>query len=139
MLPSAGGNISEILDRRTGRNWLWNNPHLPISPVRSGDDYGRMLDSGGWDEMLLSVAPDELDVGDSRTIAIPDHGDLVRKRWRVLASDRSSCRTAVSGDRLHYEFRRGVALDPRRPLIGLEYSLTNNETFPWPWFWCATR
>jgi hypothetical protein len=137
VLPAAGGNIARLVDRRTGRNWLWNNPHLPIQSDRSGDDYGRQLDSGGWDEVLLSVAPDELVVGGSRKISVPDHGDLVRRRWRLLDSDASACTIAVTGDLLRYELRRTVSLDPHRPVIEVGYSLTNNEPFPWPWYWCA--
>jgi hypothetical protein len=44
LLPEAGGKIAELIDRRSGRNWLWQNQHLPIRRPVYGSDYGRELD-----------------------------------------------------------------------------------------------
>ena len=57
ILPAAGGKISAITDLRTCRNRLWQNPHIPISDHRRGDNYDRQLDFGGWDEILFSICP----------------------------------------------------------------------------------
>ena len=139
-LPDAGGNISAITDLRTGRNWLWQNPHLPITNNRSGEDYGRYLDSGGWDEILLSVAASEFETTHSTRIQIADHGDLVRQSWTAeIRSDthgNERCRMTVSGAALNYDFVRTVRLHSDAPKITFDYSLTNNEQSAWPFYWC---
>ena len=50
VVPAVGGKIIELKDRRSGRNWLWKNPHIPLSRPRPEDNFDRELDSGGWDE-----------------------------------------------------------------------------------------
>lgn len=139
VLPAAGGNITELVDRRTGRNWLWTNPHIPATQPRAGLDYGKEIDSGGWDEILLSVSPDDLKIPGRSTRRIPDHGDLVRQAWSVLETDDSAltCMLGISGQLLNYRFERIVVLAEREPVIQLHYELTNNESFPWPWYWSA--
>jgi hypothetical protein len=37
IVPAAGGKILELIDRRTGRNWLWRNPHIPLVAARRGE------------------------------------------------------------------------------------------------------
>jgi len=139
ILPTAGGNISELVDLRTGRNWLWANPHIPIQRNRRGDDYGYDLDSGGWDEILLSVTADELDLPGNQVRSIPDHGDLIRREWSVVDTDRGGarCDLQVSGELLNYDFRRSVVLAADRAQMLVNYSLTNNDRMAWPWYWCA--
>jgi len=139
-LPDAGGNISAITDLRTGRNWLWQNPHLPIANNRTGEDYGKSLDSGGWDEMLLSIAASEIETTDSTRIPIADHGDLVRQSWTAeICGDTAGdecCRMTASGTALNYEFVRTVHLHSDAAKMTFDYSLTNNEPSAWPFYWC---
>jgi galactose mutarotase-like enzyme len=141
ILPAAGGNISEIIDLRTGRNWLWQNPHIPISNQRCGENYGRELDSGGWDEVLLSITPEQIDIPDERRLFIKDHGDLVRQQWAAekIKDQRGNdcCVMSVAGSTLAYDFHRVVTLHRERPQLDIAYAVSNNESFSWPWYWCA--
>lgn len=141
ILPAAGGNISEITDRRNGRNWLWQNPHIPIGDTRTGGDYGLQLDSGGWDEILLSTSADRIDLDNEITHQVADHGELVRKRWsaEVCNDERGAtlCEMSVAGESLDYEFRRVLRLHQTLPRFDIDYRLTNREDFPLPWYWCA--
>ena len=86
LLPEAGGKIAEFIDRRSSRNWLWQNPHLPMRRPVYGSDYGRELDSGGWDEILFSTSPCEIGLPDGTQHSVPDHGDLVGQMWKVAES-----------------------------------------------------
>ncbi len=141
ILPAAGGNISAITDRRSGRNWLWQNPHIPISSNRIGEDYGQHLDSGGWDEILLSVSADQIALPGAGKHSIADHGDLVRQCWTANVSKNETgnelCETTVTGTTLDYEFRRILTLHRDSPRLSVEYTLSNKEKFAIPWFWCA--
>jgi len=142
LLPEAGGKIAELRDRRTGRNWLWRNPHLPVRRAVYAADYGRELDSGGWDEILFSTDPCEAELLDGRRCAVPDHGDLVGQPWKLLAAEADASRHAVcdlaaTGRAFAYDWRRVVTLDAERPSLTLQYSLKNAGDTAWPWLWCA--
>jgi galactose mutarotase-like enzyme len=141
ILPAAGGNISELRDRRTDRNWLWQNPHIPITNNREGEDYGRDLDSGGWDEVLLSISPDQFNMPNELGRHIADHGDLVRQHWaaeRVNDQHGNDCCVMnVAGQAFAYDFRRVITLHHDRPRLEFAYGLCNNENFSFPWYWTA--
>jgi galactose mutarotase-like enzyme len=142
ILPEAGGKIAEIIDRRSGRNWLWQNPHLPIRRAVYGADYGRELDSGGWDEILFSTGPCEIGLPGGTRHSIPDHGDLVGQVWKMeestaLESGRAICDLTATGRVFDFRWRRVAILDAERPRLTLEYSLENTGSLPWPWAWCA--
>jgi len=142
ILPDAGGKISEFTDRRSGRNWLWKNPKIPFGAGRRGDNYSRELDSGGWDEMLLSIGAADLSSPCGRRYTVPDHGDVVGREWLVVAATTEAdgtaiCKMSVTGESLHYRLNREVRLRDNRPAIDVHYALTNNERFAWPWYWCA--
>lgn len=138
--PDAGGKITDLINQRSARNWLWCNPHLPTGKSRYGVDYGRELDSGGWDEVLLSMSPSTLTLGDGLLRHIPDHGDVVGQSWQVLdasvtADGAAICDMTVSGRALQYEFRRIITLGNDNSHLDVSYSLTNGEAFALPWYW----
>lgn len=142
VLPAAGGKMTRLVDRRSGRNWLWRNSHIPFRPAKYDADYGRDLDSGGWDEILLSITPDDLKIKNGLAFRIPDHGDVVGQQWSVIDASVTDagdavCEMAVSGRALRYEFRRSLQLCRNSCRLHIRYSLTNNETFSWPWYWGA--
>lgn len=139
VMPDAGGHIAELIDLRTGRNWLWTNPAIPITEQRSAEDYGRELDSGGWDEILFSIKPFTLTTSDGAQHAIPDHGDLIRRRWAVHDWREGDRRLSmsVSGDTLDYRFSRVITLTENSPGIVIDYTFTNNGDFACPLYWCA--
>jgi galactose mutarotase-like enzyme len=142
LLPEAGGKIAELRDRRTGRNWLWENPHLPVRRAIYPADYGRELDSGGWDEILFSTDPCEVELPDGRRCAVPDHGELVGQPWKLLAAEADASRHAVcdlaaTGREFACDWRRVVTLDAERPSLTLRYALTNSGDTAWPWLWGA--
>jgi galactose mutarotase-like enzyme len=142
LLPEAGGKIAEFIDRRSSRNWLWQNPHLPMRRPVYGSDYGRELDSGGWDEILFSTSPCEIGLPGGTQHSVPDHGDLVGQMWKVeesesLESGNAVCCLTTTGRVFDYQWRRVATLDAERPLLTLEYSLENTGNSPWPWAWCA--
>jgi len=142
IVPEVGGKITDLVDRRSGRNWLWQNPHLPLRRPIYGSDYGRELDSGGWDEILFSTSPCEVGLPDGTRQRIPDHGDLVGQSWNVDASaaeesQHAVCELTTSGRVFDYRWRRVATLDAERPRLTLEYSLENTGNAPWPWSWCA--
>lgn len=142
LLPEAGGKLVELRDRRSGRDWLWENPHVPVRRLSDAADYGCELDSGGWDEILFSTDPCEIELANGRRYVIPDHGDLVGQPWTVRdartdAAGHALCDLTATGRAFAYDWRRVVTLDAERPLLTLQYSLRNSGDVAWPWLWCA--
>ncbi len=129
--PEQGGKCRSLRDRRTGREWLWRNPHLPEAPIGYGDSYIQKLDTGGWDEIFPSVSPCHLDgLG-----TVPDHGDLVRLPWTVDCASKTRIEMSVAGRCFPFKFKRVLSLQGAEILC--EYSLTNLGDKPFPWLWCA--
>jgi len=142
VLPQLGGKILELTDLRSGRDWLWKNPHLALRKPEAGLDYEKELDSGGWDEVLFSVKPCSIDLTGDRNLSVGDHGPLVSMPWKVVESFTSDAGAAVlelsaQGHEPAFEFRRRISLDPNEPKLDIEYSLYNRDEVPWPWMWCA--
>jgi len=142
VLPQLGGKIHQMVDRRTGRNWLWKNPHIALRQPVPGMDYDRELDSGGWDEVLFSVKPCSLDLPGGQHLSIGDHGVLVDKAWHITeaatnGADEAVCELHARGRSPSFSWRRRMVLDADLPKLNLEYQLTNSGDEPWPWMWCA--
>jgi len=142
VMPQLGGKIYQIVDLRTGRDWLWKNPHISLRHPMTGLDYDREFDSGGWDEILFSVKPCELDLTGGQHLSIGDHGIVVDKPWRSIETGVNSageaiCELLVEGQSPHFKLERRIVLDAVQPRLDIEYSLTNPGSTPWPWMWCA--
>lgn len=45
--PEQGGKWRSLKDRRSGREWLWHNPHLERTPLHYGDSFVEQHDTGG--------------------------------------------------------------------------------------------
>lgn len=128
--PASGGKITGLRDLRSGREWLWKNPHLDGAAVTYGRSYVEELDTGGWDEIFPSVSPCRV-----RDLEIPDHGDLVSLPWEVLGSDPERLEMAVTTRFAPCRFTRFLELDGET--LRVSYRLENLGREPLPWLWCA--
>jgi galactose mutarotase-like enzyme len=142
VVPRAGGKILDLIDRCSGRDWLWKNPHIPISIAEYGYDFGKELDSGGWDEVLLSVKPGRIRTATEHIAAIPDHGDLLAAEWTVenLQIDSNNdliCDMATTGTSARYRFERRIRIPDNRAVVELSYCLRNDGDEALPNYWCA--
>lgn len=142
IMPDAGGKISELTDLVSGRNWLWSNPNIPFELAQYNADYGRVLDSGGWDEILMSLSAVALKLGDDSICTIPDHGDLVGQVWAVTRAEAEPggdvvCEMTVTGRAAYYRITRTIRLRAGSRRLEISYSLLNRDTTAWPWYWSA--
>lgn len=142
LVPAAGGKIIELRDRRSGRDWMWQNPHMPVRRARRDADFESEQDSGGWDEILLSVRPGTINGGARNPIRIPDHGDLIACEWSVdeLAVDSGGvaiCEMSAKGRAANYRFVRRISVPAEGSLIRFRYALFNDGEESIPAYWCA--
>ncbi|MFM7679261.1 MAG: hypothetical protein ACKO83_10495, partial [Roseiflexaceae bacterium] len=75
-MPQLGGKISQITDRRTGRNWLWRHPRMPYQLNDPQANYVTVADSGGWDECFPTVGRCTYPTAPWQGVALADHGEL---------------------------------------------------------------
>jgi galactose mutarotase-like enzyme len=129
--PELGGRISSLVDRRSGREWLWRNPHLAARPAVGAESYTEHLDAGGWDEILPSVSPCRLTDGRD----IPDHGDVVRLPSRVMDAGADHCILITELDALPLRFTRELRVEGAR--LTIRYALESLADHDVPWLWAA--
>ena len=129
--PDLGGRITSLVDRRSGREWLWSNPHLAPRPAAGAESYTEHLDAGGWDEILPSVSPCQLSDGRN----IPDHGDVVRLPASVVAAGADHCVLSTELDSLPLRFTRELRVEGAR--LTIRYTLESLADHDVPWLWAA--
>ncbi|MGA0845409.1 MAG: hypothetical protein ACO3RV_02625 [Luteolibacter sp.] len=134
ILPSVGGKISSLIDKKSDHEWLWTNPWLKLRNPHYGESYVSSLDFGGWDEIFPSIEPCRISTPEGEVV-VPDHGDLVQLPWRVVASGMNCIEMEVEGRCLPFLFRRHIDLEGAK--IRLNYSVQNLANYPFPWMWCT--
>ena len=109
------------------------------SPVRSTDSesYGtQVLDwlsayRGGWQELF----PNAGNAGTVLGTPLPFHGEVSRTRWSAEWHQDGRDVTLTTGTRLPLVLRRRMRLDPTRPVLFLEETITNEAHFDVPYVW----
>lgn len=142
IVPQAGGKIIDLIDRRSGRDWLWKNPHIPVSVANRDDNFDKEQDSGGWDEVLLSVKPGRIRTASEHIAAVPDHGDLLAGDWTIekLLVDANSdlfCDMIATGTAARYRFERRIRIPADSSVVEVSYCLRNDGDAALPSYWCA--
>lgn len=138
-MPQLGGKISQITDRRSGRNWLWRHPRMPYQMNDPQVDYVLHADSGGWDECFPTVGRCPYPAPPWHGVALPDHGEL----WSQvpdsqLTQDAAGVQitTTWHGHALSYTFVRTMRIGADAA-ITMDYSVRNEGAAPMQWIWCA--
>lgn len=128
VVPASGGRVASLVNRRTGREWLWRpQPQFFFPTVTTGADFttGPLT---GIDECLPTVAG--CSVG-GRTFG--DHGDVWTQAWSVLASSAQEIvlNVAVPGGGL--QLTRSLRLTGNTVIF--DYTLHNKGPASEPWLW----
>jgi hypothetical protein len=142
VVPEIGGKIVSLQSRRTGREWLWKNPYLPLKkPPTDVTDFGA-FDVGGWDEVFPSVNPCRVPNSAWGNRQLTDHGELWFRPWQVLDARSESqaaatLKLAVDGPDLPFRFERTLTLPAGLAPLVASYSVTNKSAMPMPFIWAA--
>lgn len=140
VVPSLGGKIASLIDARTGREWLWQNPHLEPRPAEFGASYVARHDTGGFDECFPSVGATRYPAGPWDGTPIPDHGEIWSQAWKADAycdGEQLELRLTTHGVRFPYRFERTIHMVEGEPGLKLSYSAINLTPFPFPFLWSA--
>jgi galactose mutarotase-like enzyme len=142
VLPELGGKIISLRSLRTGREWLWRNPHLPLwRPPADVDNFGP-YDSGGWDEIFPTVNPCVVPNSPWGDRKLTDHGELWHQPWHVEFADTLDDGAALltltfADDNPPFQFTRSLLLPAMEPKLELNYELVNHGEQPLPTIWAA--
>jgi galactose mutarotase-like enzyme len=140
VVPALGGKIASLVDLKTGREWLWQNPHLEAKPAEFGSSYVARHDLGGFDECFPSVAATRYPAGPWESTPIPDHGEIWPLQWKADAfcdGSNAELRVSAHGVRFPYRFERTMRMSEGEPALRLSYNVTNFAPFPFPFLWSA--
>lgn len=126
VVPAAGMRITN-LRRHRGREWLWQNPDIPLAAPSRGAPYVETADSGGWDECFPEVEP--------------NRGELWQGVWTATVYEHVQGTTLLAGTRgreLPYELTREITLDQHEPVARFRYRLAHTGGAPFRWIWSAS-
>jgi galactose mutarotase-like enzyme len=142
VVPEIGGKIISLVSRRTGREWLWKNPHLPLrKPPADATDFGA-FDAGGWDEVFPTVNSCQVPNSAWNNRTLTDHGELWYRPWQIVAANVGSqadatLTLAVDDPELPFRFERTLTLAAGVGSLTASYSLDNRSKQPLPFIWAA--
>ncbi len=122
VLPDRGAKIISIYDKRSGREWVWQNPSAAYRIVKYGSDFSKQ-DASGFDDCFPTVGENAYPDDPWKGILMPDHGEI----WTQPAAY-TICRDSVSfrvqGIRLPYVFEKEISL-PRPGVVRIRYKISN--------------
>lgn len=130
VVPALGARLVSLVDRRTGRDWMWHPP----GPLKlwANPPGASFLDGtfAGADECLPTIGACVV-----RGRELPDHGEVWSLPWQLdeVALARGEIVTTVRLPRSPFVFRRTITLTGHQ--VRLAYTLTHTGTTPEPWLW----
>ncbi len=125
--PDLGGRIDQLLDQKTGREWLWHPPSYDESQPRSLP-VGAPFDehwSGGWDEMFPNDGK-----GLFQNRHLVDHGELWSQAWNVLETTPSSIKMTRFCETVPIGVEKTIRLDGPQARIEFQFHNKSDETIP---------
>ncbi|MFC5529189.1 DUF4432 family protein [Cohnella yongneupensis] len=133
IVPALGAKVVSLLNRRTGREWLWHSGK-PLGNLGYGSVFSHG-DESGWDEMFPGINvcayPDE----PWRERIIPDHGEVWSLEWNAEATGQQ-LRCSVDGRQFQYTLDKVVSFTSEDTLR-IDYELTNRSNSPFSFLWAA--
>ncbi len=127
VLPDRGANIISIYDKRSGREWMWQNTSAPYHVVKYGSNFIEQ-DASGFDDCFPTVAENPYPDDPWKGILMPDHGEI----WTQPATYticRDSVRFRVQGIRLPFVFEKEISLS-QPGVVTIRYSISNPTPVP---------
>ncbi|NLC58520.1 MAG: hypothetical protein GX774_16940 [Armatimonadetes bacterium] len=134
VLPERGANLISLFDKRTRREWIWQNPWDRYRKVRYASSF-LDADVSGFDDCFPTVGQQAYPAAPWKGVVIPDHGELWSLPWSYQIRG-GSVRLWVRGRRLPYRFEKQIRLvDPGR--VEISYQVTNLSDHPLEAIWAA--
>lgn len=132
ILPSLGGKIISLVDKRADLELIWRNDRVPVRPAAFGSSYDDQF-IGGWDELFPNDSAEEL-AGEP----YPDHGEVWSLPWSHTAGVDDgtawvelSVRTPISV----VAATKRLSLAPDSAALVVDYTVRNEGRHDLPFLW----
>ncbi len=126
IIPELGAKIAGLLDRRSGREWMWS----PAGAALFRSPFGGMFEEStliGADECLPTIAACRW-----RNLDLPDHGEAWSQPW-TCNSIPGGIKTTIHCTTTPFLIERTAVLENNR--LRLDYTLTSHGARPEPFIW----
>lgn len=139
LVPSLGGKVAELW--LAGRQWLWQNPLIPMALPVEGASWVETADTGGIDECFPTVGACRVPgwVRGAGGVELPDHGELWSMEPSVDIRTSPEGQMIVcrwSGQRYPYRFERTIRVDGAG-VVHFDYACINDGHERLPFVWAA--
>jgi galactose mutarotase-like enzyme len=142
VVPEIGGKIISLRSLRSGREWLWKNPYLPLrKPPPQSTDFGA-FDCGGWDEVFPTINACRVPDSAWGNRLLTNHGELWYRPWQLVAAHTRPqtagvLTLAVDDPQFPFRFERSLTLEAGLAPLAASYSIVNKSPMPMPFIWAA--
>ncbi|MGH2367554.1 MAG: hypothetical protein ACRDI2_05090 [Chloroflexota bacterium] len=133
VVPEVGAKIVSCLDRRTGHEYLWRNPWVPIVRPDYAGPFER-YDISGWDECFPGIGQCAYPDGPWQGTVVPDHGEVWTLPWHATL-ETDGLRLWTHGVRFPYTLEK--RLTPTGDGFAMRYRVHNPTPYPFKCFWSA--
>lgn len=128
IVPELGARIVSLRNLRTGREWCWHRPESHwLWRNQPGDPFATSTHAG-IDECFPTVG-----ACTHAGRALPDHGDVWAREWKLESSRDDEIVCAVDGPDGAYRFQRSVSLADAE--LRLDYRVENRKDAPLDFLW----
>ncbi len=117
VLPEAGAKVFDVIDRRTGRNFLWHNPRIEPQPYPIEANFDNYW-CGGWDDAFPTC-----EACLYRGEQYPNLGELRSLTWKVEEAREESATLSAFGPISPVAATKTVQLKGR--CLEMTYSIEN--------------
>lgn len=132
VLPECGGRILHWVDKRIGRDWLWQNPRIKPTILPESTNYDDTF-SGGWDELFPNGS-----AGPYNGEAYPDHGEYWTKRFEWSVERQAGAVTLhllAEGSVTPTRMERWITMSAGSEVVKIRYRLTHLGEHPIDFLW----
>ena len=134
VLPERGANIISVYDKRTKREWMWQNPWDPYKKVPYASRFSD-ADLSGYDDCFPTIGQQAYPEEPWKGTVLPDHGEVWSLPWEYTLG-KDGIRLKVHGVRLPYLFEKEIRL-VRPGEISIRYRVTNHAPMPMEAIWAG--
>lgn len=129
-IPSLGGKISSIFDKKTGFECLFQNPKHEYKLPQLYDSFGS-YDASGFDDAFPNINESFTEMN-GKVIHFPDHGEVWTMDMDGQYTD-DGISLSGKGQVFEYEYFKTLSLHERS--LHVHYDICNTGQEPIPFFW----
>lgn len=127
VLPAVGAKIYDLIDRRTGHNFLWHNPRVSPQPYPIDANFDNYW-CGGWDDGFPTCETC-LHNGEQ----YPNLGELRSVHWYIDSQNESSVQLSAFGPISPVKAHKQIRL--RESLLEVEFKIEHQGYLPLDYIW----